>query len=103
MILRQKKAKKLFNRGNTISLFLGTPNQTIEQHFEEIKKYQTEKDWTYGRSDEEIIEHSKHWILKSKEYEKECKQLDIWYVDTSFNRNEILNDTLIKIEKMIKD
>ena len=98
-----KKAKELFNRENTILLFLGTPNQTIEQHFEEIRKYQTERDWTYDRSDEHILEHSKHWILKSKEYEEECRELNIWYVDTSFNRNEILNDNLIKIEKMIKD
>lgn len=98
-----KKAYQLFNKGDTILLFLGTPRQTIDEHFNEIRKYQTEKDWTYNRSDEHILEHSKHWIVKSKEYEKECKELNIWYVDTSFDRQEVLNDTLIKIEKMIKD
>ena len=63
----------MFNREDTILLFLGTPRQTIDEHFNEIKKYQTEKDWTYDRSDEHILEHSKYWINKSKEYEKECR------------------------------
>ena len=88
-----QKAKKLFNRDDTIILFLGTPKQTIKQ--------QTNKDWTYDRTDEEIIEHSRHSIEKSIEQEKECKKLNIWYVDTSFNRDEVLKDTLNTIEKMI--
>lgn len=96
-----KKAYQLFNREDTILLFLGTPRQTIDEHFNEIKKYQTEKDWTYDRSDEHILEHSKYWVYKSKEYEKECKKLNIWYVDTSFNREKILNITLEKIEEML--
>ncbi len=91
----------MFNREDTILLFLGTPRQTIDKHFNEIKKYQTKKDWIYDRSDEHILEHSKYWINKSKEYEKECKKLNIWYVDTSFNRDKILNITLEKIEQML--
>ena len=96
-----KKAKELFDKDNTILIFLGTPRQTIEQHFEDIRKYETKKDWTFDRSDEHILEHSNHWITKSKEYEEECKELDIWYVDTSFNRIEILSNTFNIIEKII--
>lgn len=96
-----QKASKLFNKEDTVLLFLGTPNQTIEQHFKEIRKYETESDWTYDRNDEHILEHSKHWITKSKEYEKECKKLNIWYVDTSFNRTEVLENTFHMLEKII--
>ena len=96
-----KKAYQLFNKEDTLLLFLGTPRQTIDEHFNEIRKYQTEKDWTYDRSDEHILEHSKHWISKSIEYEKECKELNIWFVDTSFDREEVLNHTLESIEEMI--
>lgn len=71
------KAKELFSKGNTILLFIGTSNQTVEDHFNEIKKYQTQKDWSYGRSDERIMEHCKYWIPKSKEYERECRKLNI--------------------------
>lgn len=59
-----QKAYELFNKENTIILFLGTPNQTIEQHFEQIRKYETERDWTYNRTDEQILEHSKHWVAR---------------------------------------
>lgn len=96
-----QKASKLFNKDDTVLLFLGTPNQTIEYHFKEIRKYETERDWTYDRNDEHILEHSKHWITKSKEYEKECKKLNIWYVDTSFNRIAVLENTLHMLEKII--
>lgn len=51
-----KKAKELFSKDDTIVLFLGTPKQTIEQHFEEIRKYETEKDWTYNRDNEHAFE-----------------------------------------------
>ncbi len=94
------KAFDLFNRSDTIILFLGTPNLTIEEHFYEIRKYENDSDWTYGRSDEDLWKHCTHWIAKSKEYEIECQKLGIWFVDTSFNRNEVLDDTLSKIEKM---
>ena len=96
-----QKAKELFDRDDTILLFLGTPKQTIKQHFDEVRKYETDSDWTSRRTDEEIIEHSKHSIEKSIEQEKECKKLGIWYVDTSFNRNEVLNETLKKLDKII--
>ena len=96
-----QKAIELFNKENTILLFIGTPRQSTEEHFAEVRKYETKKDWTYDRSDEEILNHSKYWTAKSREYQKECEKLNIWYVDTSSNRMEVLKDTLSKIEKMI--
>lgn len=96
-----QKAKELFDKDNTILLFIGTPNQTIEEHFNEIRKYQTPKDWTYDRSDENILKHSNYWIPKAQEHQKECNELDIWYVDTSSNREQVLNKTLSLIEKII--
>lgn len=96
-----KKALKLFNNEDTIFLFIGTPNQSIEQHFDEIRKHQTENDWTYRKDDDHILKHSKRWIEISKKYEKECKKLNVWYVDTSFNRDEVLEDTFSKIKQMI--
>ena len=80
---------------------MGIPNQTAQQHFSEIRKYQTERDWTYHRSDEHILKHAKKWIERSKEYEEECKKLNIWYVDTSVDREKVLQDTLETIAKKI--
>lgn len=96
-----QKAKELFDKDNTILLFIGTPKQTIEEHFNEIRKYQTEKDWTYTRTDEHLMNACSYWIPKSREHQKECNELGIWYVDTSLNREKVLNDTLKKIENMV--
>lgn len=95
------KANELFNKENTILLFIGTPKLTLEEHLNEIKKYQTEKDWTYNRTDEQLLKHCNFWIERTKIQEQECKQLKIWYVDTSINREKVLEETLEKIESMI--
>lgn len=96
-----RKAKELFDNENTILLFVGQAKQTPQEHFDEIRKYETESDWTYHCSDEHMMKHSEEWVTTSKQYEKECKELGIWYVDTSSHRNEVLSDTLNKIEKII--
>lgn len=96
-----KKAKKLFSQENTILIFVGTPKQTVEEHFKEIRKYETEKDWTYGRSDEHLMNHCKYFIPKCVQDEIDCNELNIWYVDTSFNRMEVLENTLKELEQVI--
>lgn len=93
------KANKLFNRADTVLLFLGTPRKTADEYFKEIRRYQTKRDWTYDRSDEHILEHCRHWIDKSKEYEEECRKLNIWFVDTSFDRDKVLKHTMKAIEE----
>lgn len=96
-----EKASLLFNREDTVLLFLGTANLTAEDQLKEIRQFETEKDWTYKMDDEQILDHSEYWISKCQEYERECKNLNLWYVDTSFNREKILNETLDKIDKMM--
>lgn len=96
-----KKAYELFSNDDTVLLFLGTPCLNVQEHFKEIRKFETEKDWTYDRSDEHMLNHCEYWINKSKEYEKECDKLNIWYVDTSLNRENVLKETLDRIEQII--
>ncbi|MCI9177404.1 MAG: ATP-binding protein [Clostridia bacterium] len=101
--MEPEQAKELFNEKNTIVLFLGFPKQTVEQHIEQIKEYQTPKDWTYTRTEKCILEHAKDWTKKSKEFEEKCKELDIWFVDTSKDREKVLKDTIQTIENLIAE
>lgn len=98
-----EKANQYFNREDTIIIYLATPSLSVAEHFKEIRKYETERDWTFDRDDKEIAEHCKYWINVSKTFEKECKDLNIWFVDTSISRVEVLEETLRKIEKIILD
>ena len=95
------KAKELFNDENTILLFLGTPLQSEAEHFQEIRKYENEKDWTYDRDDAHIIEHCNYWIPAVRKIQEECQNLNLWFVDTSINREQVLEDTLKKIKDLI--
>lgn len=101
--IKPAKAKELFVRDDTIVLFLGVSNLTIEQHFKNIREYENENDWTYGRTDASILEHCNYWIPESKKIKQECKKLGLWYIDTSINRQKVLEDLLVKIEKIMEE
>lgn len=96
-----EKAKELFYRQETVIIFLGFPRQTEEEHLMQIKKYEKENDWTYNKDNEYMKAHAQYWTTKSRLYEEKCKELDIWFVDTSFNRENVLNETMKKLEKVI--
>ena len=95
-----EKAKELFNKENTQIIFLGFPRLTEEEHLEEIKKYETEKDWTYSKTSEFMKQHVRYWVNKSKEFEEECRNLNIWFVDTSFHRERKLKEIMKMLEKL---
>ncbi len=97
-----EKANELFYRDDTLIIFLGYPHQTEKEHLIQIKKYEKETDWTYGQTEEYMKGHAKHWTSRSKYFEHTCKELGIWFVDTSFNREKVLEETMRQIETLIK-
>lgn len=98
-----EKAKELFDREDTQIIFLGFPKQTEEDHLNLIKQYETKKDWTYGRTEEYMKEHAKRWTENSRYFEQKCKELGIWFVDTSWNREKVLDETMKKLEKALEE
>ena len=54
-------------------------------------------------TDEELIEIAENEIKKSKQLQDECQKHNIKFVDTSFNRNDILKQLLKEIINQIKD
>ncbi len=62
---------------------LGYPNITKEEKFREIRKYDSNKDWTYKKSDEELLDILDKLINISKELELESKKYNIKFIDTS--------------------
>lgn len=63
--------------------FIGYPNITKEEKFSIIRKYETNEDWTYKRSDEELLFVLDNLISISKKIEEECMELGIKFIDTS--------------------
>ncbi len=100
--MHPEKAKQYFSREDTIIIYLATPSLSASDHFKKIRKYETEKDWTYGLSDEEIMEDCQYWVNQSKMFEQECQKLGIMFVDTSKNRKLVLEQTIEELEKIVK-
>lgn len=75
--------------------FLGYPNITVEEKLKEIRKFDTQYDWTSKREDDIVIEHLKDYIDISKWLEVECKKYNLPFVDVSKDREEVI-DSLVK-------
>lgn len=96
-------ALKYFKDENTIVIFLGYSKITKEEALSNYRKYEQKDDWTSDRTDIELLEHAEHWIENSKIFENDCKLNNLKYVDTSFNRNEILENLAKEIARECKE
>ena len=76
---------------------------TPEERFLIQKKYDTEKDYTFYKSDEELRENAKHIVEQSILIKEQCKKYGLPYYETSHNREQIiqrfLNDFFIDNQK----
>lgn len=91
-----ENALKYFKKEHTVIVYLGFAELSINEAFKNYRKYEKQTDWTYERSDEHMLKHAKEWIAKSKIFKEDCEKHNIRYVDTSYNREEVL-------KKLIKD
>lgn len=79
--------KKYFNIKNTIVLFLGYPNLTVKETFNNYKKYALENDYMLKKTDKEIMDRAIMWTKKSNKLKEECSKYKIRFIDVSYNRN----------------
>ena len=87
-----KDIVKYINRDKWDIIYVGYPNVTAQDKFNLIRKLEHEFSWTHRRSDEELFPMIEQLIENSKEIERQCKELNIRFIDTSGDINEILNN-----------
>lgn len=95
------KAKELFNNDKNIIIFLGFLNITVEEVFENCRKYDKENSWSKKVPDKELKEILKRYVDRSKELYIECKKYNFKFFDTAFNREKVLNEIILYIEEKI--
>lgn len=69
-------------------------NISEKELYENIKKYDTEDDWTYYNSDEELLGNVKYFLERNKFFNDKFKKYNIKTYDTSFDRNNIINKVI---------
>lgn len=85
---------------NTIVLIFGYPDITPKQGVRNVLKHDTKEDWTYIESESNIQKLFEVYIEKSKKYKKECKRLNLKFINTSYKRRAVLNKLFdwVKVE-----
>lgn len=86
-----KDIVKYINRDKWDIVYVGYPNVSAQDKFNLIRKLEHDFSWTHRRSDEELFPMIEQLIENSKEIERQCKELNIRFIDTSGDINEILN------------
>lgn len=66
-------------------------NITSDELYNNMKRFDTEDDWTYWCSDEELRGNAGYFIERNKFFNEKFKEYNITSYDTSVDREEVLN------------
>lgn len=97
-VLDPSFAKSMINDDESTVIYMGYPSITPEEKLKQMRKYDSEYDWTRNLSDEELIELLTFHIEASKKLQEKAMQHGFKFIDTSFNREEVIRES---IEEMI--
>lgn len=70
--------------------------------YRNIKDHDTEDDWTYWCSEEELKNYCKEFIERNNYFNKKITEYNILHFDTSNNRDEVLIDIINSLEELTR-
>ena len=85
---------KYIRGANCDIVYFITSDVTPEERFLIQKKYDTEKDYTFYKSDEELREGAEYIVEQSILMREQCEKLGIPYYETARNREEVIKQFL---------
>lgn len=94
-----KDYQEMFQNENTLLCVLGLSDLTPNELLANIRKYDTNKDWSTKYDNEYMLNHCKEYISYSKENKMLCQKNNLLYFETSYNRDNILKKIVKEIEK----
>lgn len=100
--LEPKYARELLDMGNLICVCLGHGDLDKQGIMELCRKHDTEKDWTYRISEEVLSTNADKWDEKNQLLKTECPKYGIEYIDTSKDRENILQKILSRIGEKVE-
>ena len=78
-----------------------TSDVTPEERFAIQKQYDTEKDYTFYKSDEELREGAVYLIEQSQLIKEQCLRYGLPYFETAKNRPQVLTEFLLSVENAL--
>lgn len=101
--LQPKYAKEIIDACNAFCICLGHGQLDTNGIIDLCKNNDKETDWSYNMPIEKLEVHANKWNETNQLLKEQCKQYGIEYIDTSKNRDEILNRILEKIDFIINN
>ena len=80
--------EKYLRDANCEIVYLLTSDVTPQERFEIQKKYDTPKDYTFYKSDEELIEGAHYIVEQSILMKKQCEEYGLTYYETAHEREK---------------
>ncbi len=78
-----------------------TSDVTAEERFELLKQYDTPKDYTYYKPEEEKRRNCAEIVEISKYYKEQCEKYQLPYYETAQNREKVLGEFIRRLEEEI--
>lgn len=88
---------KYIHGANCEIAYFVTSDVTPEERFAIQKKYDTEKDYTFYKSDEELLEGAEYIVEQSVFMKEQCRKYDLPYFETARDRESIFRLFLQKL------
>jgi hypothetical protein len=79
--------------------WLGTADVTPEERLAIQRKFDTKKDYTFHKTDDELLEGCSYQIEQSKLIREQCLEYGYRYFDTTYDRENVLEQALAQIIK----
>ena len=93
---------KYFDLEKTIVYYFVNPSLSPFEILNNCRKYDKETEWTYRKSDEEILQHLQFYKKVEREIIDECKQYGFRCIDTSENREEIFFKLMKELKSVLR-
>ena len=90
---------KYLRDANCEIVYLLTSDVTPQERFEIQKKYDTPKDYTFYKSDEELIEGAHYIVEQSILMKKQCEKYGLTYYETAHEREKAFKKILADFDE----
>lgn len=97
--LEPRYVKQYVDLEKTKVICLGHGNMSEKDIMELCRKYDRKEDWSYGLQEEKLQKHTEKWYQMNELLKEQCPKYGFQYIDTSRNRNEILDKIVQQIQK----
>ena len=91
--------EKYLRDANCEIVYLLTSDVTPQERFEIQKKYDTPKDYTFYKSDEELIEGAHYIVKQSILMKKQCEKYGLTYYETAHEREKAFKKILADFDE----